>query len=178
LDILHEFFRGADGEATQARLNGDVDEMAKIQREQRIKTVNGGSDDMGCITACIRRKDAAIEDLPGERENRLGNFQQGQGREQFQSFSRHDCIAHTRFIEDNLRSEQFVRPPGNFPTNRAWSADAPFAQHRATSGPPDSWGWLFQRRFAWISGGDLKFDIAYAWNISGAVGDCKNWNWF
>ena len=50
--------------------------MAKVQREQGVKPMNGGRGNMGGITVGIRREKAAVNDFARKGENRLGDVQQ------------------------------------------------------------------------------------------------------
>lgn len=76
--------------------------MAKVQREQRIKTVNCGGGDVGCVAVCIWWENAAVKDFAGKSENRVGDFQKLKRCEQFQSRAGQRGVARAGFVEDDL----------------------------------------------------------------------------
>jgi hypothetical protein len=89
--------------------------VAKVQREQRINTMNRGRGNVGSIPVRIRRENAPLKDYERKTENRVGNFQKSKWREQFQSRLGQSGIARARFVEDDLRDEKLVPSPATLP---------------------------------------------------------------
>src|ERR1700722_12795009 len=98
-------------EASKSGLDGNIDEMAEVQREKRVKAVDRGGCDVGSVTVGLGRKQTSIEDTLGKDEHRVGNFEQRQRCEQGKPGAGEFRVTRASFVEHDLGGEKLVRLP-------------------------------------------------------------------